>query len=387
MTLLKKINYKCFKYLSFKRLLILLIAFAFQKANSQSVTINELTILDSLISETSGIIYYNNKLITHNDSGNEPCLYEVDTTLGSILRTVYIQNASNIDWEDLSQDSLYIYIADIGNNSGDRTDLKIYKIHKTDYLTNDTVIAQTINFSYNNQTDFTANQNNTRFDAEAISIFNDSIIIFMKDWIDLKTRTYTLPKTPGNYTAYQRDTFNCNGFITGSIYNANDSSFMLCGYGNGLAPFIIHLSNFNDSNIFGGNINKIDITNDIGASQIEAICLKNNNRYFLTREELSFQTNYFAPKLYAFTYNNNSLFIDKNKNTEIKIFPNPSDNYIKINTSVNNFKIIKITNILGQNIQYKLTGKTINISNFKNGIYFIVIQTNNTKTTLKFIKN
>ncbi len=356
-------------------------------AKSQTVTINELSILDSLINETSGIIYYNNKLISHNDSGNEPLLYEVDTTSGAILRTVYIQNATNIDWEDLAQDSLNIYIADIGNNSGDRTNLCIYKINKNNYLTSDTVIANTINFAYNNQTDFTTNTNNTRFDAEAISIFNDSILIFMKDWIDLKTRTYILPKTPGNYIAYQRDTFDCNGFITGSEYNTQDSCFMLCGYGDGLSPFIIHLSNFNNTNIFAGNVNKIDITNEIGASQTEGICLKNNNRYFLTREEFSFQTYYFAPKLYAFNYNENTLYTNNYKNLKIKIFPNPASNYIQIYANTKKIKIIKIIDVLGKSMQYKSNKKLIDISKFKNGIYFIIIQTENKITTLKFIKN
>ncbi|MGB5458743.1 MAG: T9SS C-terminal target domain-containing protein, partial [Eudoraea sp.] len=40
--------------------------------------------------ESSGLIYYNNKLITHNDSGNSPRLYEVDTLSSQIIRTITI---------------------------------------------------------------------------------------------------------------------------------------------------------------------------------------------------------------------------------------------------------------------------------------------------------
>jgi hypothetical protein len=85
------------------------------------------------LDESSGLIFYNNTIITHNDSGNQANLYEIDASTGTITRTVTITNATNVDWEDIAQDASYIYIADIGNNYGNRTDLKIYKISKVDY--------------------------------------------------------------------------------------------------------------------------------------------------------------------------------------------------------------------------------------------------------------
>src|SRR5690606_14700262 len=77
------------------------------------------------LDETSGLLFYNNTFITHTDSGGKAELYEVNPTTGAITRTVEITNATNGDWEDIAQDSTHIYIGDIGNNSGDRTDLKI----------------------------------------------------------------------------------------------------------------------------------------------------------------------------------------------------------------------------------------------------------------------
>ena len=86
--------------------------------------------LPDTVSETSGLIFHNGKLITHNDSGGRPELYEIDTTSLEITRTVTIENIENIDWEDIAQDDTHIYIGDFGNNGGDRTDLKIYKCLK-----------------------------------------------------------------------------------------------------------------------------------------------------------------------------------------------------------------------------------------------------------------
>ena len=90
--------------------------------------------LPANLSESSGAIFFNNKLITHNDSRGENKLFELDTITEQVTRTVAISNATNIDWEDITQDDTSIYIGDIGNNSGNRTDLKIYKISKTDFV-------------------------------------------------------------------------------------------------------------------------------------------------------------------------------------------------------------------------------------------------------------
>ena len=135
------------------------------------------------LSESSGAIFFNNRLVTHNDSGGENKLYELDTNSGLVTREITITNASNIDWEDITQDDSSIYNGDIGNNvSGNRTDLKIYKINKSDYLSSETVNAQTIAFSYSDQTDFTPKTaNSTESDAEALVSFDaTNLILFCK---------------------------------------------------------------------------------------------------------------------------------------------------------------------------------------------------------------
>ncbi|NND15889.1 MAG: hypothetical protein HKN89_06150, partial [Eudoraea sp.] len=64
---------------------------------------NSLGMLPSEVWETSGLLFYNNELITHNDSGNEANLFVIDTLSRAISRTVVISNAQNIDWEDMAQ--------------------------------------------------------------------------------------------------------------------------------------------------------------------------------------------------------------------------------------------------------------------------------------------
>ena len=59
------------------------------------------TPLQDSLKETSGLILINDRVITHNDSGGESALYEIDSVSGGISRKVIIENAPNIDWEDL----------------------------------------------------------------------------------------------------------------------------------------------------------------------------------------------------------------------------------------------------------------------------------------------
>ena len=77
-----------------------------------------------------------------------------------------ITGVENYDWEEISSDSLFIYVGDFGNNvNGNRTDLHILRIEKNSLLINSPVI-DTISFTYSDQTDFTpTGSNNTDFDC------------------------------------------------------------------------------------------------------------------------------------------------------------------------------------------------------------------------------
>ncbi len=73
-------------------------------------------------------------LWTHNDSGDGPYIYAIDTT-GKRLETWKITGAKNIDWEDMGVvkepgGNCYLYIGDIGNNTRRRDELNIYRIRE-----------------------------------------------------------------------------------------------------------------------------------------------------------------------------------------------------------------------------------------------------------------
>ena len=82
----------------------------FFSCSEEGITI-ERQFLPLKINETSGLEYYNDNFLTHNDSGGETILYEFNKE-GKIVDEHFIENCGeNNDWEDITADSKNIYIS------------------------------------------------------------------------------------------------------------------------------------------------------------------------------------------------------------------------------------------------------------------------------------
>ena len=325
------------------------------------------THLQDSIQESSGLIYLNQKLITHNDSGGESALYELDSISGNVTRRVIIKNATNTDWEDICYDSTYIYIADFGNNNGSRTDLKVYRLSILDYFTtpNDTVTVDTINFSYLDQTDFTPSQFSTNFDAEAIISYNDSLFIFTKNWGNNWTYIYALPKIPGTYQIVKIDSINVQGLTTGATYDAVSNTIFLTGY-TFTNPFIVEVSNFTSNDFSNGTINRYSIVTPLGSSiQIESITCLQANQYYLTAEINLTGT----PSLYRL--NSASLGVFDIKEITKYIYPNPASEFVNLKSI--DFSEVEIYDTKG-NLKQSFNNQPIWISNLGKGLFIIIVK-------------
>jgi len=190
--------------------------------------------LPGQLQESSGLCYTDGNLWSFGDSGNPNSIYKIDSATGAILQTVTVTNYPNIDWEAMAADSLYLYIGDVGNNDGNRTDLKIFRIRKADLSSASaqlSVLADSIKFSYTDQTSFSYNSN-TNFDCEALTVVGDHLYAFTKDRGDNKTRCYMLPKSPGIYAVSPVAGFDVGGRITDAAYNKATGELALLGYTN-----------------------------------------------------------------------------------------------------------------------------------------------------------
>ena len=107
-----------------------------EKVDYENAVILETIVLPKIINETSGLEILNEVFITHNDSGGEPSLYFFNQN-GQITNSIKLEEESfweiyNNDWEDITADENYIFIADTGNNFGNRDNLNIIKVRTTD---------------------------------------------------------------------------------------------------------------------------------------------------------------------------------------------------------------------------------------------------------------
>ncbi len=266
------------------------------------------TVLGNLpddVPESSGLIFYNDRLITHNDSGNLPQLYEIDPLSLNVLRIVTINNAVNVDWEDITQDDTFIYIGDFGNNTGNRQDLSIYRVPKSEYDQNNSVNAERINFSYEDQSDFSSNQNSD-WDAEAMVNFNDQLLLFTKQWQTEGTVAYSIPKTPGTYSAKNLGFYDVSGLVTGATYNKLSYVLMLVGYSSQLQPFVVRLDGPDTNFSFNGSAEKQSL--GIGFAQVEGITYSDSNTYYVSSERFQNTTPAInlASQLFTFKTNDSS---------------------------------------------------------------------------------
>ena len=364
----------------------------------KSQTASEITNIQTPdLDENSGLIFYNNNIITFNDSGGEANLYEINASTGNITRTVTITNATNVDWEDITQDASYIYIGDIGNNNGNRTDLKIYKIAKNDYNGSDDIaVAEIISYSYADQLDFNSNPNNTNWDAEGLISYGEQLLIFSKNWVDNRVNVYSIPKTNGTYSALLKSSYNTNGLITSAEISLNENIIYLIGYSSSQAPFMytIHGIPNNSLDIFSGVISeKISNIVPLG-NQVEAIALfeitPNQHRLYISNEKFIFSyediTIIFPPKLWLIEIDAETVTLDVPDITSdltLTIFPNPFDKTLKLSERVDE---IIIFDLLGRILAKQQYVKKLSLENLNPGHYIAYIKINNSIIIKQLIK-
>lgn len=233
------------------------------------------------VSETSGLFFFDGKYWTHNDD-TDAMFFAIDSISAEVVDTVFWDGLINVDWEECQINESYLVVGDIGNNLGNRTDLKFFLIPLFDFYSNNLSVVDTILFSYADQTNFSPSLNNHDFDAEAFVVTMDSIFIFSKCWSSETTKRYALPLQAGIQTATLRETYNTNGLITGAAFFNQNQSIALTGYTAFLQPFVWLLSDFDNGLFFNGNKRRIEL--GMPFHQVEAIAHAHDFVFYLTNE-------------------------------------------------------------------------------------------------------
>lgn len=209
-------------------------------------------------------------------------IYRLDIS-GNLKEQVEVTNTTATDVEAVASDANFIYIGDVGDNSGDRMERKIIKVAKAN-IKDAKAAGEVIEFTFAGNED-AAKKKQNNYDCESLLSYKDSLYLFTKDRQDNETRLFVVPKTPGKHTARFIDSFNSKGLITDAAINPANNELALTGYHKGHRyPFIILFSNFSNNDFFSGEHKKINLADKPWDWQMEGITYGNDDVVYFSCE-------------------------------------------------------------------------------------------------------
>ena len=357
-----------------------------QFIDSQVLSLKEVCTLPVELQESSGLLTLNsgNTFWTHNDSGNDPHLFEIDT-MCNILKKVVVRNLPNVDWEEITSDTEgNVYIGDFGNNNNDRKDLKIYWIKNLQEKKSDTIDASVISFRFANQIGFPPTESYRNFDMEAFIWYQGNLHLFSKN----RTSPFSgycyyhrIPDKPGDYITTLVDSFLTGKglmqqyWVTAAAVSPDQKSLILLSYDKFWLFYPLISANFFSSR--SKTINFSSLT------QKEAVSYVSEQEIWLTDEYYSLLRN--GGKLYR-GFINPLLKTIQPENVGGFISPNPTRDFLKIDFE--DLLNISIWNPLSDFYFFPTVpeDRMINVSDLRPGIYFVEIETIQKRVIQKFVK-
>lgn len=234
------------------------------------------------ITESSGLELADepNTFYTHSDHGNGAAvLYKIDQS-GKLLKTITVGGATLVDWEDLARDdSGNLYIGDVGNNSGNRSELKIYKVNATNPGS-----SQTISFSYDTRDAVQSKGKKGKGKTKSAKNFNSEAIFWHNGSLFLVTKAsggggdahlFQVSDSPGSHTAKHIGQKALGDKITSADISPSGDKLVLMSLGK------LHVFNLSGTDYFKGNPQTINLGN---VGQTEGMVFTDNNTIVFSNE-------------------------------------------------------------------------------------------------------
>lgn len=196
------------------------------------------TIENKKITESSGLAAspcQTNVLWTHNDSGDKPNIFAINTK-GEMLADFRVKGAENYDWEDIAafknpNGDCFLYIGDIGNNKRLRGEVTIYRVKEPQISENNSRFTENADAIKVTYPDF-------RHDAETLMIHpKTGDIYILTKRLSGASAVY---KLAANYSLDKTNTLEKitdftvpavpNGFLTGGDISPDGKRVILCDY-------------------------------------------------------------------------------------------------------------------------------------------------------------
>lgn len=376
-------------------LYVVFILFFFQLV-ACSQTVRMISNLPSTLSENSGMLVSNeNAIWLHNDGGDSAKLYLIDT-FGTILKTILINNVTNLDWEDITYDNQgRVYIGEFGNNNNSRQDLKIYRIPHPDSISGNTVAAETIEYYYPEQTAFPPVDSEKKYDTEAIIHFQDSLYLFTKDRTSPHqgyTWLYQISADTGTHAAILLDSFQTNQIsyifeVTAAAMSPNQEQLALLG-----AHTVWWFTGFTGNRFFDGMVQAVSLNS---TTQKEALDFVDNQRLYFSNESSILGGAALGELDLTSLITSNSLVVEQRILDKVVAYPNPTDKQLNLafelyeSASVS-IQLLDVEGKVAQRFPSETlsAGKQIldlSIDAIPTGIYFLRIKCGQQKYTKRIV--
>ncbi len=203
----------------FCSMLLLLHSCRFERTKTLLFDVQFLADLPETLNECSGLAFYDGILYALNDGGDEANIYRIESEQFTLLDTISISSISNTDWEALCIEQGHFYIGDIGNNAGDRQDLKIYSV-PLDNVQNPTIYP----VYYENQFSFDDLLHD--FDCESLLVQDSMILMFSKQRKHSEYSTLYITHL-GDSTLVPIDSFFVPAAPTDAVFLKQSNEFLL----------------------------------------------------------------------------------------------------------------------------------------------------------------
>ena len=182
-------------------------------------------------------------------------------------------------------------------------------------------------------------------------------------------------------------TVTVNGSVTAADYGINAS-----GSGTGTATTVTVNGNVNTANGYGvkayDNV-AITIDGKINAPSYSYIRLNNNDYTAADGVIDPAKPNYlkYIDGSSIVWVGNKTTAVESITNYELRIYPNPVKDELKIENGELRIEKVEICDLSGKMVNCEwLNGKSVNVSNLPQGIYFVKLETDKGTVTRKFVK-
>lgn len=179
-----------------------------------------------------------------------------------------------MDWEAITGDDNFLYIADIGNNKGKRESLAIHKVSRHHY---DEISSVSVQYQDNTPSDNFPYAHD--FDAEAMVMANGKLLVFSKSWRTGIANVYEVGSETQQTLKPIAQVTGLPGVITGVDFDKARNLYVVVGYkSDPFGNFSTFLAQLDTS------FTPIDVWPLDEYKQVEGVCVDKQGDYWFSEE-------------------------------------------------------------------------------------------------------